>query len=87
MEMTSIKIRKSTRDRLKKIGRKGETYDDIINRLIDELILLQQPSIPPTEEEIMEVIEEINREIGSDDVPERRQVLRVRRPEKGEKDG
>ena len=33
---TTIKIRFETRDRLKGIGKKGETYDDIINRLIDQ---------------------------------------------------
>ena len=32
---TSIRIRKTTVERLKEVGRKGETYDDIINRLID----------------------------------------------------
>ena len=35
-EYINIRIRKSTRDKLKKLGRKGDTYDDIINRLIDE---------------------------------------------------
>ena len=30
-----IKILLSTRERLKDIGKKGETYDGIINRLID----------------------------------------------------
>lgn len=32
-----IRIEKKTTDRLKKIGRKGETYDYIINRLLDQL--------------------------------------------------
>lgn len=32
----TIRIRASTREKLKAIGRKGETYDDIINRLIEE---------------------------------------------------
>lgn len=35
MSETTIAVKKKTRERLKKIGRKGETYDDIINRLID----------------------------------------------------
>jgi len=34
-EMTTISIRKTTRERLKEVGKKGETYDEIINRLID----------------------------------------------------
>ena len=37
-ELTSIKIRKKTRDVLKSIGKKGETYDDIINRLLDRIL-------------------------------------------------
>lgn len=34
-EITSLKVKKATRDRLAKIGAKAETFDDIINRLID----------------------------------------------------
>lgn len=37
-ELTSIKIRKETRDVLKSVGRKGETYDEIINRLLDRVL-------------------------------------------------
>lgn len=29
-----IKIRRETRDKLKKLGVKGETYDDVINKFI-----------------------------------------------------
>lgn len=36
MSETTIVVKKETRDRLKKIGKKGESYDDIINRLIDK---------------------------------------------------
>jgi hypothetical protein len=32
--MTTIPLRKGTRDLLKEIGKKSETYDDIILRLI-----------------------------------------------------
>lgn len=35
---TTIRIRKETRERLKRIGRKDESYDSILNRLIDEYI-------------------------------------------------
>ncbi len=35
-EGVTIKIRLGTRDRLKDIGKKSETYDDIINSLIDQ---------------------------------------------------
>lgn len=34
-EKTTIWITKSTRERLKDIGRKGETYDEIITWLLD----------------------------------------------------
>ena len=37
-DATSILVKKSTKGKLKKIGRKGETYNDIINRLLDETI-------------------------------------------------
>jgi len=31
----TIRISKETRERLKALGRKGETYDDVIARLIE----------------------------------------------------
>jgi len=34
-ELTRIPIKISTREKLKRLGRKGETYDDIINRLME----------------------------------------------------
>lgn len=34
--LTGIPARKSTRERLKEQKRRGESYDDVINRLIDE---------------------------------------------------
>jgi hypothetical protein len=34
MDITSIKVSKELRDRLKDMGKKGETYEDIIWRLI-----------------------------------------------------
>nr|MDO8087358.1 hypothetical protein [Candidatus Sigynarchaeum springense] len=34
-ESTSIPIRKETRNRLKTLGQKGETYDEIIGKLIE----------------------------------------------------
>jgi hypothetical protein len=33
---TMIRISKRTTGRLKELGKKGDTYDQIINRLIDE---------------------------------------------------
>ncbi|UCE95765.1 MAG: hypothetical protein JSV51_08670 [Candidatus Bathyarchaeota archaeon] len=43
-ELTSIKIRKDTRDALKNVGKKGETYDDIINRLLDRVLRRKRKS-------------------------------------------
>ena len=37
MSVTTIKITPETRDRLKAVGMKGETYDALLNRLIDEV--------------------------------------------------
>jgi hypothetical protein len=34
-EITTVKLSKKTRDRLTELGNKGETYEDIILRLID----------------------------------------------------
>jgi hypothetical protein len=34
-DITSIQITKATRDELKKVGKKGETYDAIIRKLLD----------------------------------------------------
>ena len=34
-DFTNIRVKKATRDRLVKFGIKGETYDDIITKLMD----------------------------------------------------
>jgi hypothetical protein len=34
-EFTTIGIRKTTRDRLKEIGKKGDWYDDVVQRLLE----------------------------------------------------
>ena len=34
---TTIPLRVETRERLKEMGRKGETYDEIIERLLNEI--------------------------------------------------
>ena len=33
-QVTTIQIQKDTRDRLREIGHKGETYDNLLRRLI-----------------------------------------------------
>ncbi|HEV8593989.1 MAG TPA: hypothetical protein VGR51_00470 [Thermoplasmata archaeon] len=37
MAPTTIKVNPVTRDRLKALGTKGETYDALLNRLMDEI--------------------------------------------------
>jgi len=57
-----------------------------------ELVLSQEPNAPPTEEELKEVIESVEREVNSKfagssgDRLKRRRVLRVRRPNSGSND-
>ena len=34
-DVTTIPLNKATRDRLRGLGRKGETYDALLNRLMD----------------------------------------------------
>ena len=36
-KMTSIQVQVETKDRLKALGIMGDTYDDIIQRLLDRL--------------------------------------------------
>lgn len=36
-EATTIPVTKEVRDRLKQYGKKGETYSDILKRLMDEV--------------------------------------------------
>ena len=35
LEITTIPLSKPTRDRLRRMGQKGETYDALLNRLMD----------------------------------------------------
>ena len=34
--LTTIPLRRPTRDRLKELGKKGETYDEVVNRLMEQ---------------------------------------------------
>jgi len=38
-EMTTIGVRIRTRLRLQDVGKKNETYDDIVNRLVDAFLV------------------------------------------------
>ena len=44
---TTIQIRSETRDRLKLVGMKGESYDAVINRILDKESCKGQDSSPP----------------------------------------
>lgn len=35
-EDTSIRLKKTTKERLEKLGKYGETHDGIVNKLLDE---------------------------------------------------
>jgi len=35
-QITTIQLSPKTRERLRELGKKGETYDEIINKLIDK---------------------------------------------------
>lgn len=35
-DQTMIRVKKETRERLAALGSKGDTYDDIINKLIED---------------------------------------------------
>lgn len=43
--VTSIPVKKETRDRLRRYGHKGETYDELINRILKHA-LPRQPASP-----------------------------------------
>ncbi len=34
-DVTTIQLEPKTKDRLMDLGKKGETYDDIVNKLVD----------------------------------------------------
>lgn len=42
MPRTTISLDMETRDRLKSLGRKGETYDELVNRLIDHYLRIEE---------------------------------------------
>lgn len=52
--LTTIQIEKETREELKKLGQKGETYNDILERMIElaekEKFFLEQKKILESDE-------------------------------------
>lgn len=47
MGRTTISLDPETRDRLKSLGRKGESYDDLVNRLIDHFLGIRERERTP----------------------------------------
>ncbi len=47
-DLTTIQISKETREMLKSLGKKGETYDDIIRRLIELARRVEVDSVRPS---------------------------------------
>lgn len=52
--ITTIPLRKATRDRLKGLGSKGDTYDDILNRLIDAATPARTRPVPKQAKELVD---------------------------------
>jgi len=44
IDITTIQLKKNTRERLKEVGMKKETYDDLLNRLIDFYLVVERRS-------------------------------------------
>ncbi len=49
MSLTSIPLSKETREKLRRYGKKGETWDQLINRILDEVLPRQPASIEELE--------------------------------------
>jgi hypothetical protein len=47
-EITTVKLSKKTRDRLAELGRKQETYEDIIERLIESYQGVDNKKVSPS---------------------------------------
>jgi hypothetical protein len=52
--LTTIPLRKATRDRLKSLGGKGETYDAILNRLMDQAGSSRTRPVPKQPKELVD---------------------------------
>ncbi len=58
-KLTTIAVRPKTREKLKRFGMKGESYDEVINRLMRERTMeLVLPRHPGTLEEAERLMEE-----------------------------
>ncbi len=58
-KLTTIAIKPETREKLKRFGMKGESYDEVINRLMRERTMeVALPREPGTLEEVERLLEE-----------------------------
>jgi hypothetical protein len=82
--LTLIPVRPQTRERLKRLGRKGETYDSVITRLADErLFEVALPRYPPATREEIER-ENVEGEVVSlEELAERLQIVDILRKDYG----
>lgn len=60
-DITTIPLKKNTRDKLKKFGQKGETYDSVLNKLISiaeqhEFYLKQKSNLDEEEFTLIDAI-------------------------------
>lgn len=39
--ITSIRVKTSTKSRINKHGKKGDTYDEILNKILDKILEMQ----------------------------------------------
>lgn len=61
MDLTTIPLKRETVRKLKRFGHKGETYDQLINRLLDERRMeLVLPRRPQSADEVKRLMEEGN---------------------------
>ena len=58
---TTIQIQEETRDKIKSFGLKGETYDDIINRLFEKAVEQQLKEFLLSSDKMIPIDEAIER--------------------------
>ena len=58
-KLTTIAVRPKTREKLKRFGMKGESYDEVINRLMRERTMeVVLPRHPQSREEVERLMED-----------------------------
>lgn len=59
MGITTIQLRKETKDKIASFGMKGESYDDILNRIYDAAVKIQLKEFLSSSEKFISVDEAI----------------------------